>query len=526
VFFFIATHILVFSQEGIQFNTPEALNGYLLYENMESTYLVNNCGDIVHSWPGVANTELHAKLQEDGTLTYISNDEKTLIVRDWDNNVIYDYTVPESESDLRLVYEAILMPNGNFLCLARRNMSMQDFLDLGYDFDYLDMGFNNPRRIDGVVEINPTLDEIVWEWSFKDHVLQDRDQNAPNYAVASENPQLMNIEPLYNSFDWHNGESFMINGFDYNPELDQIALSVRKMGEVAIIDHSTTTEEARGSSGGNSGMGGDFIYRWGNPQNYGRGTADDRILYYQHNPNWIKYGPHAGKLICFNNGLDRPEVTNFNDQYSAVPIFDPIEDGFNYALQDGEAYGPAQPEVNFDRFDSNTFFFSGYTSAARVLPNGNIAITQGMDGRAFEINMDGERVWEYVADGYTGSSFLFRSERYSIDYPGLAGRDLTPTGNMVEFPPSTNDCQLFTSSVDDPDFQSSFRLSNNNDRLELITDLKDFNVAVVDMMGRRLITPSKENKLIDISSLRSGIYLLQIFTDSNQHLKTFKFSRI
>ncbi|MFT5802699.1 MAG: hypothetical protein ACI956_002520 [Nonlabens sp.] len=35
--------------------------------------------------------------------------------------------------------------------------------------------------------------------------------------------------------------------------MDQIALSVRKMSEVIIIDHSTTTAEAASHNGGNSG---------------------------------------------------------------------------------------------------------------------------------------------------------------------------------------------------------------------------------------------------------------------------------
>ena len=111
----------------------------------------------------------------------------------------------------------------------------------------------------------------------------------------------------------------MINGMDYNVELDQIALSVRKISEVVIIDHSTTTEEARGSSGGRYGHGGDILYRWGNPQNYDQGNASDRTLYYQHNPNWIEHGEHKGKLIIHNNGLDRPG-TSFNNRYFLLKL--------------------------------------------------------------------------------------------------------------------------------------------------------------------------------------------------------------
>jgi hypothetical protein len=40
-----------------------------------------------------------------------------------------------------------------------------------------------------------------------------------------------------------------MNSIDYNPELDQIAMSVRGNSEVWIIDHGTTTAEAKGHTG-------------------------------------------------------------------------------------------------------------------------------------------------------------------------------------------------------------------------------------------------------------------------------------
>ena len=35
--------------------------------------------------------------------------------------------------------------------------------------------------------------------------------------------------------------------------------------------------------------GGDFIYRWGNPNNYDRGTEEDRIFGGQHGIHWIPW---------------------------------------------------------------------------------------------------------------------------------------------------------------------------------------------------------------------------------------------
>ena len=47
-----------------------------------------------------------------------------------------------------------------------------------------------------------------------------------------------------------------MNSVAYDEKLDQIVLSVRGFNEIWVIDHSTTTAEARTHSGGRQGMGG------------------------------------------------------------------------------------------------------------------------------------------------------------------------------------------------------------------------------------------------------------------------------
>ena len=71
----------------------------------------------------------------------------------------------------------------------------------------------------------------------------------------ADHPERVDINFYRNTrADW-----LHMNAIDYNPQLDQIILSVKNFSEVWIIDHSTTTLEAAGSSGGNSGMGGDIL---------------------------------------------------------------------------------------------------------------------------------------------------------------------------------------------------------------------------------------------------------------------------
>ncbi len=518
--FLVATQLS--AQEGIRLNSNEAMKGYLLFETQFSTFLVDNCGDIVHEWPGVASTDLHNKLQEDGLLRYIENNEKTLVLRDWDNNIVKSYFI--EDPNLFIVYEALKKPNGNFLCVTRRYLTDEEFEDIGYDISRINDFSHDPRRMDGVIEIDAQTGQVIWEWSIRDHVIQQRDPSAPNYGILADNPQLLNIDAIIDTYDWNSGESFMINGFDYNPELEQLALSVRKMGEVVIIDQSTTTEQAKGSTGGNSGMGGDILYRFGNPQNYDRGTAADRILYYQHNPNWIQHGPHKGKLICYNNGLDRPDVVNFEDRYSSVPIFDPIEDGFKYQIEPGQAYAPLIPEVQYNRHTTNTHFYSSYTSGARVMPNGNIFITEGVDGVVFEINVDGEKVWEYDCDEGSGA-YLFRSERYPEDYPALIGKDLSSTGATVEFPPSSYDCDLTVSTTDILDEKQKLIFKKIDNRyIEVVFPSGKYKADLISIDGKWLdVQDLNETNKISIEHLNGGVYFIKVSSSSLGVIDSYKF---
>ena len=78
------------------------------------------------------------------------------------------------------------------------------------------------------------------------------------------------------------------------------------MSEFYIIDHSTTTTQASSSSGGIYGKGGDFLYRWGNPQVYNKGNSSNRRLFGQHDVQWIgEELVDEKKILIFNNGQSR-----------------------------------------------------------------------------------------------------------------------------------------------------------------------------------------------------------------------------
>ena len=157
------------------------------------------------------------------------------------------------------------------------------------------------------------------------------------------------------------------------------------MNEIYVIDHSTTTEEAAGHTGGNQGQGGDILYRWGNPQNYDRGNNSDQILNAQHGIDWIPDGyPGEGNFLIYNN---RHQT---NPNRSAVLEFECIadENGF-YFIEEGQPFGP---ESYLWIYQAD--FFSNTQSGAYRLPNGNTLVTVSNENDIFEVDLNGVVQWD------------------------------------------------------------------------------------------------------------------------------------
>src|SRR5262249_42027752 len=97
------------------------------------------------------------------------------------------------------------------------------------------------------------------------------------------------------------------NSVDYDADHDLVLFSSPRLSEICVIDHGTTTAEAASHAGGRRGHGGDILWRYGNPKNYGAGGDEERRLFGQHDARWIRAGrPGAGHVLVFNNGEGRP----------------------------------------------------------------------------------------------------------------------------------------------------------------------------------------------------------------------------
>jgi hypothetical protein len=240
--------------------------------------LVDGNGVTVHSWPGPDNIAVHLTAEGDllrGVIDPNSSFPGTtgrLQKLDIEGNITWDLLVNNSQ---RLMHHDIEpLPNGNVLLMVVDNMTQADAIAQGRDPALLPAPNWLPESILEVQQTGPTTGQVVWEWHIRDHLIQDSDPSKPSYGVIADHPELMNVNyppTVLTIGDWNHA-----NGIDYDPINDWIAISSREQNEILLIDHSTTSLEAAGHTGGVRGRGGDFLWRWGNPEAYGRGTAADR----------------------------------------------------------------------------------------------------------------------------------------------------------------------------------------------------------------------------------------------------------
>ena len=438
-------------------NTAKVFNGYTLFapKQYTKTYLINNEGRLVHQWsastypPGqsvylLENGNLLRSCMTKGKLSSGGGEGGRVEEYDWNDNLVWQL---DFSTDTYMQHHDIRqLPNGNILMLVIEKKTYDECIAAGFNPNKFqpEIAQKGMMLPDYVVEIKPTRPlggTVVWEWHTWDHLIQDYDAAKSNYGVVKAHPELIDA-----AGDQKNLPAFWnhMNSIDYNPTLDQIALSVRGNSEVWIIDHSTTTLEAKGHTGGLRGKGGDLIYRWGNPVTYRSGTVSDQRYFQQHDVEWVRTGyPGAGNLTCFNNGLGRGD-------YSTVDEFTPALDvSGNYSIVAGSAFGP----TNFTWTYKGTIadpMYSENISGAHRLPNGNTIICSGTVGEFLEVSSASEIVWKYIcpvqgtgpitqgnkpdadpARANETMNSVFRVYKYPVNYAAFTGKVLT-SGDYVE----------------------------------------------------------------------------------------------
>lgn len=426
--------------------TDGAYPGLTLYTplNEQRTLLVDLDGQVVHEWKHDRYPGQSCYLLADGSLVRCARGERNevfggggeggVIERwSWEGERLWAYDIDDAS---RLHHHDIaLLPNGNVLAIAWELRSEEQAFEAGRHVDALTEAGMWP---DCILEIRPegaTGGQVVWEWHVWDHLVQDVrkgratfgdprahpgrldvnwDVRAPKKSAEELAAEEERLRALGYSGAPRGGQApapgadqagagarpgsgrsradwLHTNAIDYDPRTDLILVSLRESGEIWVLDHSTTTAEARGATGGRQGRGGELLWRWGNPALYRAGTAADRQLYGQHDARWLP----DGSILVYDNGDGRPE-----GRYSRVlELTPPIDaDGLVARLEPGKPAAPAAARWEYAG-TPEARFFSSHISGADRLPNGNTLICVGIEARFLEVTRAGEVVWDLRLPG-------------------------------------------------------------------------------------------------------------------------------
>lgn len=546
---FFATTLFLF---GCQYLSAQQWGDYTLYSTGSSTtaYLIDTNNTNYHTWTGLTGQTAYSNYMLPGGVllrtvkttnsTFSGGGMAGRVQKvDWNGTILWDYTY--STTTVCTHHDICAMPNGNVLLIAYESKT-------GTQSSAAGSNYAGTLWPDHVIEVQPTgttTGTIVWEWHLWDHLCQDDNASGGNYVTSvADHPELYDINAV--TLNSMNKDFWHMNGIDYNPILDQIVVSAHNTNEFYVIDHSTTTAEAASHSGGRGGRGGDFLYRWGDPSRYDQsGSANFNVL---HDAHWIPQGvPNAGRLVALNN-------KGISSTQSCVDMIDPPYSGFNYSYTANTAWLPATYT-----FRQNCTGGTTNMGNSQQLPNGNMLICLALSGVMYEIDSNGTQLWSKTASGTVAQAFRYSACQVTSAAPAIP--TITAIGNVLTSTSATthqwfvdgvliagatsqsyaatqsgaycvqvtdsNGCWYSYSLLFDHSYimdVTSFDQAHNilafpnptNGILNLSGDVlaNAFTVDIIDAAGRTVMSVRNE-KIIDLSFLDNGIYLVNITPENS-----------
>lgn len=368
--------------------------GYTFFASGTKAYLYDMNKTLVHTWTLPYSVVGNAVLLRDSSIYFTSSNANgwnsggalchgRFQRIKWDGTVSWTYTYASS----------LYCPHHNFEAIYYTD-------DPGETPTVLAGCYTS--KGDKVVEIKPTgatTADVVWEWVGSEH-MGDNDAALLSSTKGSMGGSA-GVEWMHTNYvSLHRG-------------LNQVVVDAKNFNEVLVVDHSTTTAQAATRTGGIYGKGGDILYRWGNPSNYGvTGTAQ---LNGQHSGSWVPDTfpgttdtlPGRRNIIIVNNGADK-----------AVEIVPAGTGNGIYPRTTDAAFAPASPLVN------RSFAFQTGEGSIQRLPGGNTLLCAGGVGgtggisssKILEVSATGDSLW-----GFTPTVTTTRAWRYALTYMGKAG---------------------------------------------------------------------------------------------------------
>jgi len=182
--------------ELLFYNKDKAFNGYTLFGVGSRTYLLDMEGRVVHTWPIGTNPHL----LDNGNILDASKDDPSgfqgFTELDWDGKVVWEYVEKREgyaphHDWVRIFNKQLNAPTT--LYIANKSITHEQAIAAGADPD---KGPYRDGQMDAVVEVD-MQGNVVWEWWFFDHVVQDVDPAKPNYVgdgrTVADHPGRINL---------------------------------------------------------------------------------------------------------------------------------------------------------------------------------------------------------------------------------------------------------------------------------------------------------------------------------------------
>ncbi|KAL6240293.1 hypothetical protein RBB50_012799 [Rhinocladiella similis] len=360
------------------------------------TRLIDLNGDVVEQWPfagvpprildpaltGGRRGQIGVQLSGSGDARGGIYANGTIGLLDWDGNKSWEWGREAPGGHAFQNHDWQVLPNGNWLVLVTVPRAVEG---LG----------PNVVGDQGLIEVDPIDKSIVWRWSSGDHLdelgLSERGMGLLREAVARDPGNSwgcleMNSATRLGENRWFDNDGAGLLVEEFHP--DNIMVSFRKANVVAIVERAS----------------GRIVWRLGPYFDSEKsGDQHDRILRHnlprpldqisgQHNPHMIPKGlPGAGNVLVFDcqGGAGYPAAPLGIYAGSRILEVDPVTKHIVWQWTAGEEGLPPWA------------FFSSFVSNAQRLPDGNTLVTEGMQGRLFQVTAAGKVAWEYYSP-YTG----------------------------------------------------------------------------------------------------------------------------
>ncbi len=454
---FLFLFLMIFSGQA-----QEPYEGLTFYASSRSAYLYDMDKNLIHTWTSQYSVMSNAYLLKDSSVFFPCRDPSPwsggaqqggrLQIIKWDGEVVWNYKYSSStycpHHDSEPIYKTDdPEEEPTFMVICYEKVS----------------GVNG--NSDKLVEFKPTGEttaEIVWEWHASDH----------KTSSGNDKPELLSTS-AGGSGDWTH-----VNNVSYNKDLDQIVIGVKSFYEVMIIDHSTTTAEAKGSTGGKYGKGGDILYRWGKPGNYGCSGSYNLGAF--HCGRWV-FNTFPGTNIEVPGGGNI--ILAHNDKDEVVEIELPGNGDGIYPRDPGEAYGPSSP-----LWTTDVQSLSSHQGSVQRLPNGN-TLACNASGTIYEYAPNGNSVWSLKKSCSKATRYAYSyldPETYVKKKKGTASQAVTLS---VYSSPITGNVNV------------SFANGKNNAEVKIFT-----------MNGKEVLSQvvNQDHFIWDTRNQSNGIYVVKV----------------